>query len=355
MNMEQDLTNALQEQVQDAVRRRQGVKIKGGNSKEFLARGVRDDLIPLEISGHRGIVNYDPSELVLTARTGTPLSELEDVLAQAGQMLPFEPPHFGAGATLGGTVACNLSGPRRAYAGAARDFVLGTRIINGKGEVLRFGGEVMKNVAGYDVSRLMAGAMGTLGVVLEVSLKVLPRPAASATIVHSCDPDQALKEMNIWAGRPYPISATCYVDGRLYVRLEGTMSSVDSAAGQLGGELLTDADKFWDGVREQRHDFFNNEQTLWRLSVKPTASLFDKSVPWMLEWGGAQRWTTGVVGAAKIREYAAGWGGHAVQFRHADPDVEVFHPLTPGLKAIHERLKLAFDPERIFNPDRYYP
>ena len=352
--MEQDITRALQDQVKEAFTHRLGLEVRGGNSKHFLSGNKSEHLVPLEVSGHSGVIKYEPRELVLTARTGTSLSELEETLSQSGQMLPFEPPHFGAGATLGGTIACNLSGPRRAYAGAARDFVLGTRIINGKGEVLRFGGEVMKNVAGYDVSRLMAGAMGTLGVLLEVSIKVLPRAAATATIVHSCDPEQALNKMNTWAGKAYPITASCYCDGKLYLRLEGSRSSVDSATQQLGGELNSDGDNFWHDVREHRHEFFNNENTLWRLSVKPTAPLFDDTRPWMFEWNGAQRWTTGAVDAAKTRDYAAAWGGHAVQYRRADSSIDVFHPLPPGLKSIHERLKLAFDPKRIFNPDQSY-
>lgn len=348
------MTQALRDQVQEAIEHRRGLKIRGGNSKSFLDCKELDHLVPLDVSGHSGIIKYDPRELVMTARAGTTLSELEETLAQSGQMLPFEPPHFGTGATLGGTIACNLSGPRRAYAGAARDFVLGTKIINGKGEVLRFGGEVMKNVAGYDISRLMAGAMGTLGVLLEVSIKVLPQAAASVTIVRPCDPEQALKEMNTWAGMAYPISATCYCDNRLHIRLEGARSSVDSAAGQLEGELYHGGDSFWHDVREHQHGFFNSEHTLWRLSVKPTAPVFDNAGPWMFEWTGAQRWTTGAFDAAKLRDYTAAWGGHAIQYRHADPSVDIFHPLPTGLKIIHERLKLAFDPDRIFNPDHYY-
>lgn len=352
--MQQDLTRVLQEQVQQAIRIKQGVKITGGNSKNFLSCLDRDDLVPLDISGHRGIIKYDSRELVLTARAGTTLADIEAVLAQSGQMLPFEPPHFGAAATLGGTVACNLSGPRRAYAGAARDFILGTRIINGRAEVLRFGGEVMKNVAGYDVSRLMAGAMGTLGAVLEVSIKVLPRAAASATVVHARSAQQALQDMNTWAGRPYPISASCYHDGRLYVRLEGAGSSVTAAARQLGGELLGDADQFWYDLREHRHEFFSSARTLWRLTVKSTAPLLDDAAGWMFEWAGARRWTTTEITASRIRDYAASCGGHAMQFRHADASVEIHHPLAQGLEHLHQRLKLAFDPERIFNPGCLY-
>ena len=353
--MDQDITRALQDQVEEAFRHRRGLEIRGGNSKIFLSGRKSEHLVPLEVSGHSGIIKYEPRELVMTARAGTTLSELEGALAESGQMLPFEPPHFGTGATLGGTIACNLSGPRRAYFGAARDFVLGTKIINGKGEVLRFGGEVMKNVAGYDVSRLMAGARGTLGVLLEISIKVLPRAAAAATIVQTCGPEQALNKMNTWAGRAYPVTATCYSDDKLYLRLEGARSSVDSAVRQLGGDLFRSGDTFWRDVREHRHEFFNSNHTLWRLSVKSTAPLFDAAGLWMFEWSGAQRWITGALNAAKLREYAAAWGGHAVQYRHADPSVDVFHPLTKGLRLIHERLKLAFDPERIFNPDCFYP
>jgi len=353
--MQQDQTKILQEQVREALQQKQGLRICGGGSKQFLNAVINDNTVPLRLSGHSGIVKYEPRELVLTARAGTTLMEIEEELAQAGQMLPFEPPHFGAAATLGGTIACNLSGPRRAYAGAARDFILGCRIINGKGEVLRFGGEVMKNVAGYDVSRLMAGAMGTLGVVLEVSIKVLPRPAAAVTLVHGRSAPDALQDMNRWAGRPYPISAGCYHDGRLYTRLEGAASSVSSAARQLGGEIDADGDGFWEDLREQRHGFFSSKNTLWRLSMKSTAPVFEDTADWMFEWAGARRWTCAEIQASRLRDYAASCGGHAMQFRHADAATEINHPLDRGPAQLHERLKLAFDPERIFNPGRLYP
>ncbi len=356
LEMDQDLTVELQEQVQAAIGNKQRLKITGGNTKFFLD-GIKpgEDPVSLKVTGHAGIINYDPHELVLTARAGTRLSDIENALDDAGQMLAFEPPHFGTSATLGGTIACNLSGPRRACAGAARDMVLGVRIINGKGEVLKFGGEVMKNVAGYDVSRLMTGAMGTLGVLLEISVKVAPKAAASATLIHTRSPEQALRDMNTWAGRTFPITASCYHEGNLYIRLEGTESSVNSTIRKLGGQLLSGGTGFWHDIREQQHGFFKSDNTLWRLSVKPTVPMLEDSGPWLFEWFGAQRWFSGKLDAGKIREYAIDSGGHATQFRHPDLSSDVFHPLQTDLMDIHKGLKAAFDPHHIFNPGRLYP
>src|SRR3569833_987537 len=288
-------------------------------------------------------------------------AQARDALARAaplriagGDTQAFEPPHFGERATLGGTIACGLSGPRRAYTGAARDFVLGMQMINGHGEVLRFGGEVMKNVAGYDVSRLMTGAMGTLGVILEVSLKVLPRPAYELTLAHACATDEAIAVMNRWAGRPLPITATCHVEDTLYVRLSGAESAVESAHRQLGGEVVDDADVFWAHVREHRHHFFSNAATLWRISVPsatPPLALTGES---LLEWGGALRWLRTAARADEVRTAAARAGGHAFVFRGKVDEAEVFHPLPSALLAVQQRVKQAFDPKRIFNGGRMY-
>ena len=349
--MDKDLTAKLEAHVRDALTRSAPLRISGGGTKTFLGRATEGE--PLDVAGHRGIVNYQPTELVITARAGTPLLEINAALHERNQMLGFEPPHFGDNATLGGTIACGLSGPRRAYAGAARDFVLGMKLINGRGELLHFGGEVMKNVAGYDVSRLMTGAMGTLGVITEVSLKVLPHPASELTLMQACTADDAITRMNQWAGRPLPISATSFVDGVLYARLSGAETAVRSARQQLGGEVLHDAAVFWVELREQLHAFFAGDMPLWRLSLPSAAASLSLDGPCLLEWGGAQRWLRTDAQAAQVRHAAETAGGHAVLFRGGASD-ERLHPLPLGLMALHQRVKHAFDPKGVFNPGRMY-
>ena len=269
-------------------------------------------------------------------------------------MLAFEPPGFGEAATIGGTIAAGLSGPARPYAGAARDFVLGTRVLNGKGEALRFGGEVMKNVAGYDVSRLMTGACGTLGVLLEVSLKVLPRPGAVRTLAFDMTAAEAIERCNAWAAKPLPVTGACHDGERLHVRLAGTEGGVASAAGALGGETV-DGGAFWVALREQTLPFFAKAgEPLWRISVPPGARLAAPRGDLLVDWGGALRWLRTGAPAAKVRAAAEHAGGHAVLFRGGDRTGEVFHPLEPAVRRIHERLKAAFDPSGIFNPGRMY-
>jgi len=340
----------------DAVRRAAGVnrplRIRGGGTKGFYGRAVAG--ADLDVTGHRGIVRHEPTELLLTARAGTPLSEIEAALADHGQMLPFEPPAFGPAATLGGTIACNLSGPRRPYAGAARDFVLGTRVLTGRGEVLRFGGEVMKNVAGYDVSRLMTGALGTLGVLLEVSLRVLPRPEAEVTRVHACGTAEALDRMHAWGALPFPVSATCHAGGRLHVRLSGTEAGVAAASRKIGGDLAPDGDAFWPKIREQTHPFFADSRPLWRLSLRSDAPPSDPPGEWLIDWGGALRWLLTDADGGRVRAAARAAGGHATRFRgHGDADDVFTEPPAPVL-ALHRRLKGTFDPAGILNPGRMY-
>ncbi|MGZ8352717.1 MAG: glycolate oxidase subunit GlcE, partial [Allosphingosinicella sp.] len=289
----------------------------------------------------------------------TPLAEVEAALAAERQMLPFEPPHFvpstGNGtATIGGIVATGLSGPRRPYAGAVRDFVLGTRIVNGKGEDLNFGGRVIKNVAGYDVSRLMTGALGTLGIITEISFKVLPRPRAEATIAFELSEADAIVSANQWAGQPLPLSATAWQDGVLRVRLSGAETAVAAARAKLGGEPVADADAYWRDLREQRLPFFAPGQPLWRLSVPQTAEPLPLARPALVEWGGGLRWVAGEMDALTVRSTAERAGGHATLFRGGDKSVGVFHPLKPAIAKIHRRLKAAFDPAGILNPGRMY-
>lgn len=351
MSASQDSSTDIRARVVDAIERRAPLAIVGGGSKHFLGREPQGE--PLALGEHRGVIDYHPEELVLTARSGTPLSELEALLAEHDQMFAFEPPHFGAAATLGGTIAANLSGPRRAYAGAARDFVLGTRIVNGRGEILRFGGEVMKNVAGYDVSRLVTGAMGTLGVILDVSLKVLPRPRETITLVQSSTPRAAIGSLCRWAAAPLPISASYVEAGRLYVRLSGTASALTEARPVIGGEVLEDASTFWLEVREQRRSFFADEMPLWRISVPPAAPL-DLPGEQVIEWGGALRWTKSNAPAETIRAVAAEHGGHAMLFRSRVRSPEPYHPLPEPLMQLHRRIKAAMDPHGIFNRGRLY-
>lgn len=347
-----DLTTQLQERVTEAYHARTPLQIRGGGSKPFYGRAPQGEM--LDTRAHAGIVHYQPTELVLTARAGTPLAEIEAVLAEQGQMLPFEPPHLGPGATLGGTIAAGLSGPRRPYAGAARDFVLGVSFINGRGERLRCGGEVMKNVAGYDLSRLMVGALGTLGLMLEISLKVLPRPPQEATLVKEVDEAEALRLMNLWAGRPVPLSAAAYDGHRLYLRLSGVPTAVEAAEKRIGGQRLEDDADFWHELREQRHAFFHGERPLWRLSLPPATRPLALEGKQLIEWGGAQRWLRSDIPSSALRRLAEKAGGHATLFRRQPDCEQVFHPLPAPLLRLHAKLKAALDPAGILNPGRLY-
>jgi len=332
--------------------------LKGGGSKDFYGGPLSGEI--LDTRPYAGIVSYDPTELVITALCGTPLTEIETALAAEGQMLAFEPPHFGSGATLGGAIATGLSGPRRATAGAARDFVLGVKLMDGRGEVMNFGGQVMKNVAGFDVSRLMAGSLGTLGLLLEVSLKVLPRPAAEATLRLEAAQGRALDLMNGWAGRPLPISATCWENGddghTLTLRLSGAGAAVAAARELLGGEQVNDAAIFWRELREQRCSFFAADLPLWRLSLPSVMPPLDLPGAQLIEWGGSLRWLKSGAPAGRIREAAIQAGGHATLFRGSleARGAGVFQDLPPPLMALHKKLKQALDPAGVFNPGRMY-
>ena len=347
-----DLTEQLRERVLAAAVDKVPLRIRGGGSKDFYGNAPEGAL--LETHAHTGLVAYEPTELVVTVRAGTRLAELETVLAEQGQMLAFEPPHFGE-ATVGGCVAAGLSGPRRATAGAVRDFVLGVKLLDGKGEVLNFGGQVMKNVAGYDVSRVMAGAMGTLGLLLEVSLKVLPKPPAEATLRLALPQDRAIETMNRWGGQPLPLSATCWSGGALTVRLSGARAAVAAAKEKIGGEGVNDAEAFWRGVREQQMDFFSGASALWRISLPSTTAPLALPGGQLVEWGGALRWLKSDMPAAQVREAAVQAGGHATLFRGGDRTGGVFQPLPAPLMAIHKNLKRSFDPQGLFNPGRLYP
>jgi glycolate oxidase FAD binding subunit len=354
----QQILEQFQSQVRAAAADKRALRIRGGGTKDWYGQAFDGEV--LDTRAYAGIVDYEPTELVITARCGTPLSEIEAALAERKQMLAFEPPYFGDGATLGGTIAAGLSGPRRASSGALRDFVLGAKLLDGKGEVLTFGGQVMKNVAGYDVSRLLAGSMGTLGLLLEVSVKVLPVAYREATLRFAMNEVDAIRKLNEWAGQPLPISGSCWHDGVLALRLSGAQAAVDAAlrslGGAHGGELMPDCDRFWASLREQRHAFFDGDAPVWRLSVPSTFGAIDLG-PQLIEWGGAQRWLRADGDAAtaqRIRVTATACGGHATLFRGGDKSAGVFQPLAPAIARIHERLKAGFDPSNIFNPGRMY-
>jgi glycolate oxidase FAD binding subunit len=353
-----DHAEALAAQVRTAAATGCPLAILGSGSKQRLGRPVLGT--PLDVTGHRGIVHYDPIELVLTARCGTPLHVLEPLLAAAGQHLPFEPPHWGPHATLGGCVATGLSGPRRPWSGAVRDYLLGIRLLTATGEILRFGGEVMKNVAGYDVSRLMVGAQGTLGILLEVSLKVWPRPVDACALSMELPLERALAQLAAWGRQPLPLTGAAWQDGRLYLRLEGGLRSVQAGRERLGGEDLPL--HFWEDLREQRLPFFqappppdSPHEGLWRLSVPmnaPALALGPQERV-LYDWAGAQRWLRSPAPANDIRTRATRLGGHATCLTPslADP----FAPLAPGLARYHQRLKQQLDPQGLCNPGRLYP
>ncbi len=339
--------------IRDAAAARMPLRIRGGGSKDFYGGLLVGEV--LDVAGYRGVVAYEPTELYLTARCGTPLSEIDATLVERGQMLAFEPPRFG-GATVGGCVAAGLAGPRRQQAGAVRDFVLGVRLVDGGGRILDFGGQVMKNVAGYDVSRLLAGSLGTLGLIAEVTLKVLPRPVAESTLAFAVDEAEAIALLNRWGGRPLPISASFWYDGLLAVRLSGARAAVESAARQLGGDPMADGDDFWRRIREQDHGAFAGP-VLWRLAVPSTAAPLALSGQGALEWGGGQRWLATDAAPEAIRAAAARVGGHAVLYRAPESlrcREGAFAPLNPPLLALHRRLKKVFDPLGILNPGRLY-
>jgi glycolate oxidase FAD binding subunit len=350
MSASQDASETLCEQVREARTRNGRLHIRASGSKDFLSDAAMGDLEALEVRSHHGVVDYEPSELVITARCGTPIAEIHDTLAARGQMLPFEPPSFGPHATLGGVVSAGLSGPRRPYAGSVRDAVLGVRLLTGRGECLQFGGQVMKNVAGYDVSRLMAGAWGTLGVLLDVSLRVIPIPVRSLTLEQGMSAKQAVTFFSDWARQPLPVTAACHLEGTLYVRLSGGPAAIDEAARIVGGRALAEGDDFWEAIREHAHPFFATDTPLWRLSVPPATPPVDLPGDCLLDWGGAQRWVVSDTPAATIRAMAESAGGHATLFRHATPGVPRFHPLPPALSALQGRVRAALDPDGLFNP-----
>ena len=347
-----DLIESFADTLRNAGSSGTPLSIRGGGSKAFYGRAVSAE--EFCVGEYAGLIEYAPEELVVSARAGTPLAALEAVLARQNQMLAFEPPHFAAAATLGGTITCGLSGPRRPYAGAVRDHVLGITCLNGAGKRLRFGGQVMKNVAGYDISRTLTGSLGTLAVLLDISLKVLPRPETEITLRRETTSAEAIRLFNRWAGLPLPLSAGCHHDGWLTVRLSGYEQGVKAAADKLGGDEVSVAGTFWDDLREQRLAFFADARPLWRLAVPPATPPLPLDGDCLIDWGGAQRWYKTGLPAAALRHGAAAAGGHATLFHNGGGN-DVFHPLPGPLLALHRRLKHGFDPAGILNPGRMYP
>ena len=335
--------------------------IRGGGTKSFYGNAPSGDAF--DVRDLTGITSYEPTELVVTVLAGTPLAKLESVLADRGQCLSFEPPHFGETGTVGGMVAAGLSGPARASVGPLRNFVLGVTMLNGRGELLTFGGQVIKNVAGYDLSRLMAGSMGILGVICEVSLKVMPILPACRTLSLDIDEAAAQRQLNRWGGEPFPLSASAWYQDRLYVRLAGGEAAVDLSQRRVGGQDLEPqtAEKWWSDIRDHHHEFFTlgagefeRGDCLWRLSVPDTVPPIPLPGRQFIEWGGAQRWLRSTAPAADIRSAAARVGGHATLVRAADKSPGVFAELSHASMNIHRRLKQSFDPAGIFNPGRLY-
>ena len=351
----------LKDRIASARAARRALDIRGGGTKAFYGEAPCGE--PLDTAELAGISVYEPSELVITARAGTPLAELEAEIGTRGQCLPFEPPRFGAGGTVGGMVAAGLSGPARASAGALRDHVLGVTLLDGRADVLTFGGQVMKNVAGYDVSRVMAGSWGVLGVICEVSLKVLPAARATATLSFECDERQALGRLHAWSAQALPLSASSWHAGRLTLRLAGAAAAVGAARNTLGGVEIAPAmaETWWVALRDHRHEFFHlgaseleSGECLWRISVPAVAAPLDLPGSQFIEWGGAQRWWRSRAPAVELRDTATRAGGHATLVRAADKAAGAFTRPAEPLMRIHRSLKQAFDPAGVFNRGRLY-
>jgi len=346
---QQDDSARLLDQVRSAIERGQGLRIRGGNSKAFLGRPVEAE--ELDTRSHSGVVHYDPTELVVTVRSGTRVSDLNALLAAEGQNLPPEAPDFDGRATVGGMVASALAGPRRPWAGSVRDFVLGTRVITGQGRHLRFGGEVMKNVAGYDFSRLLAGSHGCLGLITEVSLKVLPLPRRACSLALDVDAATAMDMLTQWRRDDLPVSGAFHWKQRLHVRLEGGEATVDAARARLGGDEIDSG--IWTELRERKLAFFDTSLPLWRLSVPWQTRLEPLPGEVLLDWAGAQRWLASDAPPQSIRAIAASLGGHAACYTPGIDDTP-FQLLPEALMRFHRRLKAQVDPHGIFNHGRMY-
>lgn len=354
-----DDSGALIERVQQAVDTATPMVICAGNSKSALGNTLPPaaEADSVSVLSHTGIISYDPTELVVTVRSGTTMHELVSVLDEAGQMLPFEPPTLPQ-STIGGVLACGLSGPRRPFSGSARDYVLGTRVINGRAQDLSFGGQVMKNVAGYDVSRVQTGAWGTLGILLDMSMKVLPKPEAELTLVHAAKAHDT-RGFSPLMRQPLPLSGAMLIGEKRYLRLSGSTAAVRAAASALGGDALNADDAgIWHSVRDHEHEFFTDlsgDTTLWRISVADHAPPLRLPGSYLYEWSGAQRWLKTDVPAADVFAAALAAGGHASRYSAGLPDEPAFQPLTGVMQRLQARVRDSFDPQRLFNRGRFHP
>ncbi len=349
-----DNTDHIVSDVKEALAAHETINIVGGNSKSFLGRSC-DAKRTINMTSHSGVVSYEPTELVVTVRAGTSTRSLKALLHDNGQMMPFEPPLLNDG-TIGGVLACGLSGPARMFAGSARDYVLGMRVVNGRAQALRFGGEVMKNVAGYDAARLQVGAFGTLGVLLETSMKVLPLPESVLTIVQTQEAQNDNSSLIKLLRQPLPLSASAIYRDKQYIRLSGSASAVKAAASKVGGEVLADGDDFWHSLNEMTHPFFTDSRALWRVSIPEYAQMPELSGDWMLDWAGAQRWLKTDEPAQNVFEQALKAGGHATCFSamQMGADVPLFQPLSGAMQRIQAGVRKSFDPQQLFNRGRFH-
>ena len=348
-----DMARDIASRVQTAYQASTPLNISGAGTKSFLGR-ISPDATPLDVKGHSGIIEYDPAELVLVARAGTPLQEIEKLLDDNQQILGFEPPFVESGATLGGAIASGLAGPARAYSGGVRDFILGAGFVNGKGEIITTGGKVMKNVAGFDLFRPMAGSMGTLGVLLKTAMRTIPRPEAELSLIQEeKDEASALEKINHWTGKTQAISGATWDGSYIHIRLSGSAAGVQHGRAQIGGELLTD-ETYWQDLNNLKLDFFEQKGRLWRISVAAMSGPVSENSPQLIDWGGAQRWLKSDESAETIRSRAARLGGHATCFSE-NQSVPTFQPLEGNLLALNRRFKAALDPAGILNPGRLHP
>ena len=361
-----DQLTTLQQTVLEACAQSRPLAIVGGGSKSFYGREIVGE--PLSTQAYQGVVSYEPTELVLTVRAGTPLVDVISLLDEQGQMLGFEPPVYSVGTTIGGAIASGLSGPIRPFSGSARDFVLGMKVLTGDGKIMSFGGQVMKNVAGFDVSRLMVGALGTLGVILDISLKVLPKPFAQMTLrLDQPDAGEAITQMNHLCGKPWPISALAWLDGAVWLRLSGTSQGIAHAHHHIGGDKIDQEDEFWRALNQQTHSFFQQSGQLIRASVSPDLpAVFGdganvKAFDQIIDWGGALRWVhrpdldeQEQRDQVQVVSTIEQCGGSATVFRGQDRQGDVFTQLSDAAMAIHKNLKNTFDPQGILNSGRLY-
>jgi glycolate dehydrogenase FAD-binding subunit len=342
----------LKEQVLTAINEANPLKIIGGNSKAFLGRQIEGTTI--DMSDYSGVVSYEPTELYISVKAGTLLSDVKKVLSEQNQMLAFEPPQINEKTTIGGIVATGLSGPRRPYSGSVRDFVLGIKCINGLAKDLSFGGQVMKNVAGYDLSRLLTGSYGTLGIIHEVTFKVLPLPEFELTGSIAIDRLAALKLMSELSTKPNPVSAVSYDGENLFVRFSGNEKTVNDSLKEFNLEKTKRGEEYWDNLCHYKHSVFNQDKPIWRLSVPQIAQIDLKDEECLIDWAGSQYWLASNRSADEIFSMAAEQGGSAMLFRGGDQEGAVFQPLSKTMFKFQQQVKQAFDPHYVLNPGKLY-